>query len=288
MIRKLYFNIFAMFLITCIFVLNTRFAFAEGSKYIFTEGNASKVVAEAKKHYGKPYVWAANGPDTFDCSGFITYIYKNSGVYDFTKYVAPRPTTLTYTDYFMSNNIKYTVNSTKDAKTGDIVIFYDANGVSGHMGMYLDNGVMVHAPYTGSYIKEDTVQSIIGAKYKTYIVYHMYEELGELKVESLGPDNEKVNSTIQITDENGKTKKINTSKTTSFKKLQKGRYKIKQITVDGKYTVNDYEYIVDINENSTVKNTKISFNNDKVDEVLAANFYKQTNNIINIQNMMKK
>ena len=38
-------------------------------------GNGSAIVAEAYKHIGKPYVWGAKGPNTFDCSGFTRYVY---------------------------------------------------------------------------------------------------------------------------------------------------------------------------------------------------------------------
>ena len=41
---------------------------------------ADRLIREAYKHLGKPYVWAAFGPDRFDCSGYVAYCLRNSGV----------------------------------------------------------------------------------------------------------------------------------------------------------------------------------------------------------------
>ena len=37
-----------------------------------------KAIKLLKEQVGKPYVWGANGPDSFDCSGLVRYIYKNA------------------------------------------------------------------------------------------------------------------------------------------------------------------------------------------------------------------
>lgn len=40
----------------------------------------NKLIRQAKSFLGVPYVWAANGPDSFDCSGFVHYLYSNAGI----------------------------------------------------------------------------------------------------------------------------------------------------------------------------------------------------------------
>jgi cell wall-associated NlpC family hydrolase len=50
----------------------------------FTQGanQGEKIITEAKKHLGDDYVWGGNGPDEFDCSGFVKYVYKEAIGYD--------------------------------------------------------------------------------------------------------------------------------------------------------------------------------------------------------------
>ena len=46
----------------------------------FEVNKADEVINEAKKHIGKPYVWGASGPNSFDCSGFVSYVLKQTGL----------------------------------------------------------------------------------------------------------------------------------------------------------------------------------------------------------------
>ena len=96
---------------------------------------ASSVIAYAKTLLGKPYVWGAQGPNSFDCSGFTYYVFKNkAGI------VLPRTS---------SAQSKYgTSVSWSNLKAGDLM-FFDTNGANNgqvsHVGLYIGNGQMIHA-----------------------------------------------------------------------------------------------------------------------------------------------
>ncbi|MBC6465368.1 C40 family peptidase [Actinomadura alba] len=98
-------------------------------------------VTHAKKKIGSPYVWGATGPNTFDCSGLVQWAYKKAGV------KIPR---VTYGQY---NKIDQKVTWKKLA-VGDLVFF----NAKGHVGIVSkregDKLWMIHAPYTGSYVKQ--------------------------------------------------------------------------------------------------------------------------------------
>ena len=100
-----------------------------------TSTSASKVVAFAKTLLGKPYVWGAQGPNGFDCSGFTYYVFKNSaGI------TLPRTS---------SEQSKYgTAVSKSNLKAGDLVFFDTVganNGVVTHVGLYIGDGQIIHA-----------------------------------------------------------------------------------------------------------------------------------------------
>ncbi|WP_222721395.1 C40 family peptidase [Actinomadura sp. HBU206391] len=98
-------------------------------------------VANAKKKIGSPYVWGATGPNTFDCSGLVQWAYKKAGV------KIPR---VTYAQY---NKIDEKI-TWKNLAVGDLVFF----NAKGHVGIVSKRqGAklwMIHAPYTGSYVKQ--------------------------------------------------------------------------------------------------------------------------------------
>ena len=97
---------------------------------------AQKAVDTALAQLGDPYVWAAAGPDAFDCSGLTQFAYKAAGV------------TLPHSSRTQST--LGTPVSRADLRPGDLVFFYSP--VS-HVGMYIGNGQMVHAPTSGSVVK---------------------------------------------------------------------------------------------------------------------------------------
>ncbi|AXK32949.1 glycoside hydrolase [Streptomyces armeniacus] len=103
-------------------------------------GKVDKVLAFAKAQLGKPYVWGATGPNSYDCSGFTQDAWKAAGV------SLPRVT------YDQVNT------GTKIAKSamqpGDLVFFYD--DIS-HVGIYVGGGQMIHASKPGDDVKYESV-----------------------------------------------------------------------------------------------------------------------------------
>lgn len=100
-----------------------------------TAGNA--IVERAKQELGKPYSWGAVGPTSYDCSGFVSYVLTGKHQRIGTA----------------STFIKWTQVSAAEAKPGYVVVN------SGHCGIYIGNGQMIHAPHTGDVVKISSVYS---------------------------------------------------------------------------------------------------------------------------------
>lgn len=97
----------------------------------------ARLMEEATKYIGYPYVWGGSDPDTsFDCSGFVSYVFTNSGVYNTGRLGAKGLRSLCRN---VPNN---------QARPGDIVFFEgtmgeDVEGIT-HCGIYVGNGMMIH------------------------------------------------------------------------------------------------------------------------------------------------
>jgi peptidoglycan DL-endopeptidase CwlO len=89
---------------------------------------------------GKPYLWGAAGPDSFDCSGLIVWAYAQEGI------SLPHYTGSLWND---GQHI-----SRDNLEPGDL-IFFDAD--ISHVGIYLGNGVMVDAPHSGAVVRVEAV-----------------------------------------------------------------------------------------------------------------------------------
>lgn len=100
-----------------------------------TNANGGSIVSRAYSQLGKPYVWGACGPDSFDCSGFVSYCLTGS--------YSRLGTTLTFMGWTRVSN----------PQPGDVVT------TATHCGIYIGNGQMIHAPHTGDVVKVGPVQS---------------------------------------------------------------------------------------------------------------------------------
>lgn len=105
-----------------------------------TEGNQA-VIEIAKQYLGVPYVYGGTSPRGFDCSGFVQYVYKQLG-YNLNRVAASQ----------MSNGIAV---SKENLAPGDIVGFYNGigGGYIGHVGIYVGDNMMIHAPRSGDVVK---------------------------------------------------------------------------------------------------------------------------------------
>ncbi|WP_282577603.1 PcsB-like coiled-coil domain-containing protein [Enterococcus cecorum] len=106
-------------------------------------GNGSAIVAEAYKHIGKPYVWGAKGPDTFDCSGFTRYVYLQVTGRDIGGWTVPQEGA-------------GTVIPVSQAQPGDLY-FWGSRGSSYHVAIALGGGSYIHAPQPGESVKVGSV-----------------------------------------------------------------------------------------------------------------------------------
>ncbi|TLS44471.1 glycoside hydrolase [Streptomyces montanus] len=111
-----------------------------GTSTSTSTSKGEKALAFAEAQTGKPYVWGATGPDSYDCSGLTQAAWKAAGV------TLPRTT-------WDQVNAGTTV-SVANAQPGDLIFFYD--DIS-HVGIYKGDGMMVHAPKPGAYVREESI-----------------------------------------------------------------------------------------------------------------------------------
>ncbi|MZE77971.1 hypothetical protein GTY57_13420, partial [Streptomyces sp. SID5475] len=101
---------------------------------------AAAAVAAARAAVGRPYVWGATGPGSFDCSGLTYWSYQQAGV------TLPRTS---QAQRFAGRRVPLS-----EARPGDLVTYRtDAS----HVGMYVGNGQIVHAPHPGAAVRYDPV-----------------------------------------------------------------------------------------------------------------------------------
>ena len=106
------------------------------------------IIKEAEKYLGYPYVWGGSSPDTsFDCSGFVSYVYNNCGLHwSFGRLGAEG----------LRGICAYV--SPESARPGDLIFFektYDTAGAS-HVGIYVGNNRMLHCGDPIHYASIDT------------------------------------------------------------------------------------------------------------------------------------
>ena len=94
------------------------------------------LMAEATKYIGYPYVWGGSSPSTsFDCSGFVCWVYTASGVHNL-----PRTTAQGIYN-------QCAIIPSSEAKPGDIIFFtgtYDSGVPVSHVGIYVGDNKMLH------------------------------------------------------------------------------------------------------------------------------------------------
>ncbi|MFC8453688.1 NlpC/P60 family protein [Kitasatospora sp. NPDC057223] len=103
-------------------------------------GRAAAAVAFARAQLGKPYVWGATGPGSYDCSGLVQAAWAAAGV------ALPRTT---YDQIDAAGRV-----GLGELQPGDLVFFY--SGIS-HVGLYTGGGRMIHAPHPGAPVRYEGI-----------------------------------------------------------------------------------------------------------------------------------
>ena len=99
------------------------------------------VVKEAMRYLGVPYVYGGGGPNGFDCSGLVQYVFRKFGV--------------NLTHYTVTQAQVGTPVARSELRPGDVV-FFGENGGTGflyHVGIYVGDNSFIHAPHTGDVVK---------------------------------------------------------------------------------------------------------------------------------------
>jgi hypothetical protein len=105
-------------------------------------GDAAAIVAFAMTYLGTPYVWGGNEPGGFDCSGLMQYVYDHFGIH------IPR-----IASDQQAGGVPVPMNQ---LQPGDLVFY---GSPAHHVGMYIGNGMMVHAPHTGDVVRLQSITS---------------------------------------------------------------------------------------------------------------------------------
>ncbi len=108
------------------------------------KGSGQALVNTAMKYLGVPYVWGGTSPRGFDCSGLVQYVCRANGI------SVPRVAAS------QRNAGKYV--SRQNLLPGDLVFFSNGGGIS-HVGIYVGNGKMIHAPQTGDVVKISSIET---------------------------------------------------------------------------------------------------------------------------------
>ncbi len=101
--------------------------------------SSNAIIAYASNFLGRPYKWGGNGPNSFDCSGFTKYVFAHFGI------KIPR------VSRDQARAGKYVPKSQLQA--GDLVFFAKPGKPVHHVGIYVGNNSMIHAPQTGDVVK---------------------------------------------------------------------------------------------------------------------------------------
>ncbi|MET9291195.1 NlpC/P60 family protein [Streptomyces sp. NPDC003077] len=116
------------------------FAGAPSGSY---SGRAGQAISFARAQVGKPYVWGATGPSSYDCSGLTQAAWRAAGV------SLPRTT---WDQVKVGQRV-----STSALAPGDLVFFF---GDISHVGMYIGGGQMIHAPKPGASVRVESIYTM--------------------------------------------------------------------------------------------------------------------------------
>ena len=98
-------------------------------------GDVEEFIEVAMAQLGKPYVWSTEGPDSFDCSGFVYFCLRSIGLN------VPRLSAQGFSQVESWERI----DRYEDLRRGDLIFYANSSGGIGHTGIYLGDGYYIHA-----------------------------------------------------------------------------------------------------------------------------------------------
>ena len=128
---------------------------------VYTPG--TKILETAYTKLGSPYKWGATGPNSFDCSGFTSWVYRQHGI------------SLSRTAQAQSQGGVAVDRS--NLQPGDLVFFGSGTGRITHVGIYVGDGKMIHSPQTGDVVKISALHKNLIYKILHYLImeyFYMY------------------------------------------------------------------------------------------------------------------
>lgn len=125
----------------CGYVSDEYLKVYDGEIPVFDATGGQAAVEIAKLYLGVPYVYGGTSPNGFDCSGLMQFVYKQLG-YSINRVAADQ----------MKDGVAI---AKEDMAPGDLIGFYSSPGGSyvSHIGMYVGDGMMIHAPHTGDVVR---------------------------------------------------------------------------------------------------------------------------------------
>jgi cell wall-associated NlpC family hydrolase len=120
---------------------------------------AQRIIAIAKSEVGARYSFAASGPNRFDCSGFVTYVFRQAGLLD--RIGGTRRSVAGFYDWFARRGRA----SKTDRQPGDLIVW----GRNHHIGIYIGDGMAVSALINPYGVKVHPVTGYLGMKVKAYL-----------------------------------------------------------------------------------------------------------------------